>query len=60
MTLSDPRFLYMLAVLPILLGITLVGDGVSKIVHEKRGWVSLTTGVTLLIIAGLIMMMGGR
>lgn len=56
MTLSDPRFLYMISVLPILLGVTLVGDGISKIVHDgKGGWVSLTTGVTLLIIAGLIL-----
>ena len=55
-SLNDPRFLYMLAVLPILLGLTLVGDGVSKIVHERRGgWISLATGVTLLIIAGLIL-----
>lgn len=56
MTLSDPRFIYMLSILPILLGLTLLGDGVSKLVHEKQGgWISLATGVTLLIIAGLIL-----
>lgn len=66
-SLSDSRFIYMLAVLPVLLGVTLVGDGISKLVHEysisklvheKRGWVSIATGVTLLIIAGLIMVTG--
>lgn len=56
MTLSDPRFIYMLSVLPIILGITLVGDGISKLIHEKYGgWVSLTTGLTFLMIAGLIL-----
>lgn len=56
MTLSDPRFIYMLSALPILLGVTLLGDGISRLIHEKYGgWVSLTTGLTFLIIAGLIL-----
>lgn len=60
MTLSDPRFIYMLSVLPIILGITFVGDGISKLIHEEHGgWVSLTTGLAFLIIAGLIIVTSG-
>jgi len=36
---TDPQFLYMILILPALFGLTLVGDGVSKIVHEEGGGV---------------------
>ena len=34
---TDPQFLYMVLVLPSLFGLTLVGDGLNKIVHEESG-----------------------
>ncbi len=37
MSSSDPQFLYMILVLPSLFGLTLVGDGLNKIMHEESG-----------------------
>jgi hypothetical protein len=37
MTPQDPQFLYMILVLPSLFGLTLVGDGLNKMVHEEPG-----------------------
>ena len=37
MTPTDPQFLYMILVLPSLFGLTLVGDGLNKIMHEESG-----------------------
>ncbi len=35
MSTSDPQFLYMILVLPSLFGLTLLGEGINKIVHEE-------------------------
>jgi hypothetical protein len=37
MTTTDPQFLYMILVLPSLFGLTLLGEGLNKIVHEEYG-----------------------
>lgn len=37
MSTLDPQFLYMILVLPSLFGLTLLGEGINKIVHEERG-----------------------
>lgn len=37
MSTNDPQFLYMILVLPSLFGLTLVGDGLNKIMHEESG-----------------------
>ncbi|OGM21686.1 hypothetical protein A2714_05285 [Candidatus Woesebacteria bacterium RIFCSPHIGHO2_01_FULL_38_9] len=37
MSPTDPQFLYMILVLPSLFGLTLVGDGLNKIMHEETG-----------------------
>lgn len=34
---NDPQFLYMVLVLPSLFGLTLVGDGLNKMLHEESG-----------------------
>lgn len=39
MSPTDPQFLYMILILPSLFGLTLVGDGLNKIVHEESGGV---------------------
>lgn len=58
MLFSDPRFIYILVSLPILFGVTLVGDGISKIKHEKDcGWISFFTGIVFLLTAGVVLLM---
>lgn len=37
MTPTDPQFLYMILVLPSLFGLTLVGEGLNKVIHEESG-----------------------
>lgn len=37
MSTNDPQFLYMILILPSLFGLTLVGDGLNKIMHEEAG-----------------------
>ena len=39
MSATDPQFLYMILVLPSLFGLTLVGDGLNKMMHEENGGV---------------------
>lgn len=37
MSPNDPQFLYMILVLPSLFGLTLIGEGINKILHEENG-----------------------
>jgi hypothetical protein len=37
MSPTDPQFLYMILILPSLFGLTLIGDGINKVVHEESG-----------------------
>ncbi|OGM25719.1 hypothetical protein A3D01_02020 [Candidatus Woesebacteria bacterium RIFCSPHIGHO2_02_FULL_39_13] len=37
MSPNDPQFLYMILILPSLFGLTLVGDGLNKLIHEESG-----------------------
>jgi hypothetical protein len=41
---TDPQFLYMILVLPSLFGLTLVGDGLNKVIHEEGGVASMIFG----------------
>jgi len=46
MTTKDPQFLYMILVLPTLFGLTLVGEGLNKVIKdEKMGWTSIVFGI---------------
>ncbi len=43
---AEPQFLYMILILPTLFGLTLVGEGLNKILKdEKTGWTSIIFGV---------------
>ncbi len=43
---TEPQFLYMILVLPSLFGLTLVGEGLNKILkNETAGWLSIIFGV---------------
>ena len=45
MSASDPQFLYMILILPTLFGLTLVGDGLNKVIHEEyNGIISIILG----------------
>ncbi len=49
MSTADPQFLYMILVLPSLFGLVLVGDGISKVVHEEwTGVISIVFGLVFL------------
>jgi len=37
MTAQDPQFLYMILILPSLFGLTLLGEGINKVIHEEYG-----------------------
>lgn len=45
MSATDPQFLYMILILPSLFGLTLVGDGLNKVIHEEfSGVISIIFG----------------
>lgn len=48
---ADPTFLMMIFVLPSLFGLSLLGEGVNKIMnYDPRGWVGVTAGSCFLVI----------
>ncbi|HBL52330.1 MAG: hypothetical protein A3D24_04195 [Candidatus Blackburnbacteria bacterium RIFCSPHIGHO2_02_FULL_39_13] len=58
MSFSDPRFIYILVSLPIMFGVTLVADGIAKILHEKNcGWISLFSGIVFLLTMGVVILL---
>ena len=51
MTTTDPQFLYMILVLPTLFGLTLVGDGLNKVIHEENsGIISIIFGFLFIVV----------
>lgn len=43
---KDPQFLYMILILPSLFGLTLLGEGMNKIIHdESNGMISVIFGL---------------
>jgi hypothetical protein len=50
---TDPQFLYMILILPTLFGLTLVGEGLNKILKsEMQGWMSIFFGVIFIGLVG--------
>ena len=48
---TEPQFLYMILILPTLFGLTLVGEGLNKILKdEKTGWTSIIFGVLFVVV----------
>ncbi|OGM20093.1 hypothetical protein A2955_04315 [Candidatus Woesebacteria bacterium RIFCSPLOWO2_01_FULL_37_19] len=48
---TDPQFLYMILVLPSLFGLTLVGDGLNKVIHEESGgMISIAFGLIFIAV----------
>lgn len=54
MITNDPQFLYMILVLPSLFGLTLIGEGVNKIVHEEWGSGIISTIFGIMFMAAVI------
>ena len=51
MSPNDPQFLYMILVLPSLFGLTLVGEGLNKIIHEEwSGLISIVFGLMFIAV----------
>lgn len=45
MSANDPQVLYMILIVPSLFGLTLIGEGINKLVHEEsNGVVSVIFG----------------
>lgn len=48
---TDPQFLIMIFILPSLFGLSLLGEGVGKIMnYDPRGWVGITAGGCFIVI----------
>ena len=55
MTSTDPQFLYMVLVLPTFFGLTLVGEGLNKVLKDERmGWASIVFGVIFVAVVCFI------
>ena len=50
MKTTDPQFIYMILVLPALFGLTLVGDGINKILRNDGGFISILFGLVFIVI----------
>lgn len=50
MSPQDPAFLYLALILPSLFALTLIIEGLSKILKNEPGWVSLIFGLAFLVI----------
>ena len=52
MNMSDPQILYMVLILPSLFGLTLLGEGVSKILESKiSGIINIALGMLFIATA---------
>lgn len=51
MTYADPSFLLMLFILPSLFGLTLIGEGVGKIMnYDNHGWINVSLGAIFVVV----------
>ena len=51
MNATDPQILYMVLILPSLFGLTLIGEGLNKVMKtELGGFVSITFGVLFIVV----------
>lgn len=50
MDLSDPQILYMVLILPSLFGLTLIGEGLHKVIKSDiGGWLSMVVGALFIV-----------
>ncbi|OGC98700.1 hypothetical protein A2701_01950 [Candidatus Amesbacteria bacterium RIFCSPHIGHO2_01_FULL_47_34] len=46
----DPNMFYIMLALPMLFGLTLVGEGIYQLKHYESGWVNVLLGVVFVIV----------
>ena len=60
---NDTSFLMMVFVMPALFGLSLLGEGVNKIMnYDNRGWIGVITGcgfLGVIVVAFVMIKMGG-
>lgn len=49
MDAAAPEFLYLALILPTLFALTLIAEGVHKILQKQAGWISITLGTFFLL-----------
>ena len=48
---TDPTFLIMIFILPSLFGLSLIGEGVGKVMnYDPRGWIGIVAGGCFIVI----------
>ncbi len=47
---TDIPFIYIMLVLPSLFGLSMLGEGVYKLIHNQAGWASLVLGTLFLVV----------
>lgn len=47
---SDPALLYLVLILPSLFALTLLAEGLHKILRKESGWISLLFGLLFLLV----------
>ena len=50
MSLKEPEFLYLALILPSLFGLTLIAEGIQKVLKKESGWISILLGIGFLAI----------
>ncbi len=51
---TDPQFIYMVLILPGMFGITMVGEGVAKVInYHMSGWILITFGMLFMGVVGV-------
>ncbi len=51
MSIQEPQFLYMVLILPTLFGLTLIGEGLNRVLKsEMAGWMSIFFGVLFILV----------
>jgi len=50
MSLKEPEFLYLALILPSLFGLTLIAEGIHKVLKKESGWISILLGIGFLAI----------
>lgn len=62
MFVQSPEFIYIALVLPSLFALTLIAEGVHKVLKNEPGWLSIVLGCSFLIVLifGYFFIMFGR
>jgi hypothetical protein len=51
MSPQDPQVLYIVLILPTLFGLTLIGEGLNKVLNSKMvGWLSISFGFLFVLV----------